>query len=56
VLQTFMDLWNELLCAFRRSQPLIPIEADHRFRLKPAGDSDEVGQGGGSDLNGVSLR
>jgi hypothetical protein len=28
-------------CAFRRLQPSIPIETSHRFRLKPAGDSDD---------------
>ena len=33
-------------CAFRRSRPLIPIETDHPFRMKPAGDSGEVSQGG----------
>jgi hypothetical protein len=36
-------------CAFRRNWPLIPIEAGHPFRWKPTGDSDEAGQGGGSD-------
>jgi hypothetical protein len=46
-------------CAFRGRRPLIPIHSGHPFRMKPAGDSDEVGQGGGSDrepMNGVSLR
>jgi hypothetical protein len=48
---------NPWLCIPMESA-VIPIETGHHpFRLKPAGDSDEVGQGGGSDrkpVNGVS--
>jgi ribulose-5-phosphate 4-epimerase/fuculose-1-phosphate aldolase len=50
--RTFLMLRNHGLlvaCAFRRNWPLIPIEAGHPFRWKPTGDSDEAGQGGGSD-------
>jgi hypothetical protein len=28
-------------CAFRRLQPLIPIETSHLFQSKPAGHSDD---------------
>jgi hypothetical protein len=32
-------------CGFRGSQPPVPIDASRRFRLKPAGDSDEACRG-----------
>jgi hypothetical protein len=33
-----------LICAFRRSRPLIPDEAGRLYRLKPAGQSDDAGR------------
>src|SRR6266545_3207234 len=37
-------------CGFRRIRPGIPSEGGHRFRLKPAGDSDDPGHLGGGAL------
>src|SRR4051812_29428988 len=33
--------WRAARCVFRRIRPGIPSEVGHRFRLKPAGDSDD---------------
>jgi hypothetical protein len=40
--------WDE--CGFRRIRPGIPSEGGHRFRSKPAGDSDDPGHLGGGAL------
>jgi hypothetical protein len=37
-------------CGFRRIRPGIPSEVGHRFRSKPAGDSDDPGHPGGAAL------